>query len=116
MIVYFSSALCVFSTYRTTAEFYTLSLHDALPISPLRQKRRIRFWKRSAAATATCRYRCHCCLPGPVARRLRSLRPRSEEHTSELQSREKHVCRLLLVKNKLLLCLPLTAMAQSLAQ
>src|SRR5690606_41726134 len=30
----------------------------------------------------------------------RTFAPRSEEHTSELQSREKHVCRLLLEKKK----------------
>src|SRR5690606_41944526 len=35
------------------------------------------------------------------ASRLRSSRTRSEEHTSELQSREKLVCRLLLEKKKM---------------
>src|SRR6266511_5920134 len=38
---------------------------------------------------------------GPVlARRARPVQPRSEEHTSELQSRENLVCRLLLEKKK----------------
>src|SRR6266700_4855037 len=36
----------------------------------------------------------------PPPRRPRRVRPRSEEHTSELQSREKLVCRLLLEKKK----------------
>src|SRR6266508_2828434 len=66
-----------------TTEIYTLSLHDALPI-------------RSSSATA-CR-----------ATRLGDSSPlsssgsasRSEEHTSELQSRGHLVCRLLLEKKK----------------
>src|SRR3712207_7324635 len=40
-------------------------------------------------------------LPGPLAERLRTvLRLRSEEHTSELQSRQYLVCRLLLENKK----------------
>src|SRR5690606_41749677 len=38
--------------------------------------------------------------PGPA---VRAARPRSEEHTSELQSRENLVCRLLLEKKKLMI-------------
>src|SRR3989442_10458008 len=63
-----------------TTEIYTLSLHDALPI---------------------------CCAATYVrdpAVLLRAFRPgrgrRSEEHTSELQSRPHLVCRLLLEKKK----------------
>src|SRR6266511_1277034 len=37
---------------------------------------------------------------GPTGNRQRIARPRSEEHTSELQSRENLVCRLLLDKQK----------------
>src|SRR3712207_7249418 len=41
----------------------------------------------------------HFSLNAPQSRtRLRELRPRSEEHTSELQSRQYLVCRLLLEK------------------
>src|SRR6266536_2446835 len=61
-----------------TTEIYTLSLHDALPILP-------------------------AVLVGDVADRpyLRVGPPvRSEEHTSELQSRVDLVCRLLLEKKK----------------
>src|SRR2546422_2954013 len=81
-----------------TTEIYTLSLHDALPISP-----------RSARATtrsATARPRRRAPRPPPrratpCARpRRRTTRARSEEHTSELQSRLHLVCRLLLEKKK----------------
>src|SRR6266511_3140025 len=61
-----------------TTEIYTLSLHDALPISPYRP------------AGRGCR----------GGRLLASDKARSEEHTSELQSRENLVCRLLLEKKK----------------
>src|SRR6201988_5541316 len=61
-----------------TTEIYTLSLHDALPI--LRALRRDR--RRNARH--------------PFAA---DTRVRSEEHTSELQSRSDLVCRLLLEKN-----------------
>src|SRR2546429_7452318 len=65
-----------------TTEIYTLSLHDALPIfDDLR--------RRPAAAGAAGR--------APFDR---GARPRSEEHTSELQSRLHLVCRLLLEKKK----------------
>src|SRR6185295_20324508 len=64
-----------------TTEIYTLSLHDALPI--------FRDGGAAAAARAHARPR--------VRRRSRTQR-RSEEHTSELQSRQYLVCRLLLEK------------------
>src|SRR5690606_41577490 len=38
--------------------------------------------------------------PGEIARAIAKLPSRSEEHTSELQSRENLVCRLLLEKKK----------------
>src|SRR2546422_5684909 len=63
-----------------TTEIYTLSLHDALPISE-----RGRPGKRPPH-------------PPLVCLQLRERRPRSEEHTSELQSRLHLVCRLLLEK------------------
>src|SRR3712207_8753222 len=76
-----------------TTEIYTLSLHDALPICGL---------GREAAPGG----RGRAGRPGggaaPRAReRLRAAhRGRSEEHTSELQSRQYLVCRLLLEKKK----------------
>src|SRR6266508_3731515 len=62
-----------------TTEIYTLSLHDALPI--FRTKRRQFLDRRQAHV------RYHVVF-------------RSEEHTSELQSRGHLVCRLLLEKKK----------------
>src|SRR5207253_9837108 len=82
-----------FFTDTATTEIYTLSLHDALPIyRPPGDGEDI------AARLATERAR----VPQPVAYPLRS-----EEHTSELQSRGHLVCRLLLEKkkNKLLICI-----------
>src|SRR3989442_2453877 len=64
-----------------TTEIYTLSLHDALPISPELR----RFLLRLAQSP----------LLSPIFRG-----GRSEEHTSELQSRPHLVCRLLLEKKK----------------
>src|SRR5260370_31445835 len=88
-----------------TTEIYTLSLHDALPISNTttwsRHSRRIE--PISLSAYAFCRGE-----RGDVGRSRmamdRSLRMkihgRSEEHTSELQSHLNLVCRLLLEKKK----------------
>src|SRR5258707_12972393 len=70
-----------------TTEIYTLSLHDALPIS------------RTTPSTC-CRPRKSPWPSGPRPC-ARTARPgRSEEHTSELQSRQYLVCRLLLEKKK----------------
>src|SRR5688572_31497438 len=87
-----------------TTEIYTLSLHDALPI-----------WSARAAQSARGRV---LAPPRPGfgqacasrywrsssrwmrARLPQSRRPRSEEHTSELQSQSNLVCRLLLEKKK----------------
>src|SRR5438093_5480266 len=86
---------CVFLSMDTaTTEIYTLSLHDALPISismPLSPKAPSpaisstrSAGRRSLAAMAK---------DGPTP-------SRSEEHTSELQSLTNLVCRLLLEKKK----------------
>src|SRR5215475_13620318 len=65
-----------------TTEIYTLSLHDALPISAhvCDDRRHRRRGDRRIRAMGPC-----------VAQRLSGAR--SEEHTSELQSRENLVCR-----------------------
>src|SRR3989442_16007581 len=81
-----------------TTEIYTLSLHDALPISQVSSIRRrpvsspttfwpIPRWRRS-------------CLERRSSAHAAPGRSRSEEHTSELQSRPHLVCRLLLEKKK----------------
>src|SRR6266496_6858747 len=62
-----------------TTEIYTLSLHDALPIL-------------AGGGTGAAGPLKPASLPSSV--------PRSEEHTSELQSRRALVCRLLLEKKK----------------
>src|SRR3954462_11193165 len=64
-----------------TTEIYTLSLHDALPIRLFADR-----WCDYA-------YACRKKIPYVV---------RSEEHTSELQSHDNLVCRLLLEKKKII--------------
>src|SRR5438876_12169779 len=76
--------LFIFNDTATT-EIYTLSLHDALPISRCRSPRPAR--------------RCAARWPRESARGRRG-KARSEEHTSELQSPVHLVCRLLLEKKK----------------
>src|SRR5947199_9449359 len=80
-----------------TTEIYTLSLHDALPIS-WSWPRRPRHERRPARA----RPPAHLRAGGPSTNTLRvpAQGPRSEEHTSELQSLRHLVCRLLLEKKK----------------
>src|SRR2546427_4399762 len=92
-----------------TTEIYTLSLHDALPIS---LRRRGVLGVAAVLAVAV--------LAWGIGRRVRaggslspirsiailpllnlSNDPRSEEHTSELQSQSNLVCRLLLEKKKI---------------
>src|SRR5256885_14797408 len=68
-----------------TTEIYTLSLHDALPIFTLRDVAML-----EVGVTRVGKPR------GPE----RQSSPRSEEHTSELQSPCNLVCRLLLEKKK----------------
>src|SRR6266404_8188309 len=72
-----SACFCFFFNDTATTEIYTLSLHDALPIS------------RTVSTP------CSCC----VSPRHQAT-TRSEEHTSELQSLAYLVCRLLLEKKK----------------
>src|SRR2546425_6279700 len=78
-----------------TTEIYTLSLHDALPIS-------IRDWRcgsggRRVGGPAS---RGESMLVAGAAVGAHRQRLRSGEHTSELQSLAYLVCRLLLVKKK----------------
>src|SRR5437899_12586787 len=68
-------------------EIYTLSLHDALPISP---------WPSPCSPRAEASRRAGSIVT-TIALRSRA---RSEEHTSELQSLRHLVCRLLLEKKK----------------
>src|SRR3712207_8868500 len=77
-----------------TTEIYTLSLHDALPIFTQQRQRIRRFRNMYTGQAAAVTFR------NDRAQRVASLPPRSEEHTSELQSRPNLVCRLLLLKKK----------------
>src|SRR5439155_21139171 len=81
-----------------TTEIYTLSLHDALPISA-RQLRGTLLRRRRAPGGCPHRGQDHP-VPGRVLHAPERDDPRSEEHTSELQSRGHLVCRLLLEKKK----------------
>src|SRR5205085_9971367 len=74
------SSFCFFLMATAPTEIYTLSLHDALPISLVSGSSRI-------GALRGCR-----------GRRTGTREARSEEHTSELQSQSNLVCRLLLEK------------------
>src|SRR5438445_12088693 len=90
LYVLFSFFVFFFNDSPTT-EIYTLSLHDALPICsngvPMSSD-----WH-----TTTCRHACGA-PSGPIP--ISTQAWRSEEHTSELQSRQYLVCRLLLEKKK----------------
>src|SRR5947209_11008606 len=81
-----------------TTEIYTLSLHDALPIYPEVRFREDPVRMLRAVALAA---RLDFTIDPPVLDAIRLQRhERSEEHTSELQSRQYLVCRLLLEKKK----------------
>src|SRR5438132_10609091 len=82
---------CLFFFFNHTAppEIYTLSLHDALPIS-----------RRLARRRAGVRDRERHERRRRSSGRRRGGARRSEEHTSELQSHSDLVCRLLLEKKK----------------
>src|SRR3712207_8887997 len=83
-----------------TTEIYTLSLHDALPIfDPQRHERHDLRHPRDRRARARRQRRHRLVHVDGALRRLRGG-GRSEEHTSELQSRQYLVCRLLLEKKK----------------
>src|SRR3712207_7119616 len=94
------SSVCFFFNDTATTEIYTLSLHDALPIclrDAAREAQRVPAVVRAQADEDRGRP-----LPAqlqPQADQARRRR-RSEEHTSELQSRQYLVCRLLLEKKK----------------
>src|SRR2546425_11161444 len=79
----FSRSRFFFFNDTATTEIYTLSLHDALPICAARGGRAGARGRAGRAALGRARER-----------------PRSEEHTSELQSLAYLVCRLLLEKKK----------------
>src|SRR5207249_11538301 len=98
-LIYLSSL----SNDTATTEIYTLSLHDALPICPDNWRTTATIASSPEPAAWTTRT-----SPGRTGRRVApgvadpegAPGVRSEEHTSELQSRFDLVCRLLLEKKK----------------
>src|SRR3712207_7213010 len=106
--------MVIFFNDTATTEIYTLSLHDALPICRLRiflienrvsylaaSGRELQLDGRSSAIprsfclTSLCQtWTLNCAL------RCGSKSRRSEEHTSELQTRQYLVCRLVLEKKR----------------
>src|SRR5438876_2949083 len=82
------SCMPFFFNDTATTEIYTLSLHDALPIS------------RSARASARAMYARSASVNAVMEKWGQTRLLRSEEHTSELQSPVHLVCRLLLEKKK----------------
>src|SRR5256885_16544131 len=103
MCVVILFVFCFFFNDTATTEIYTLSLHDALPISTIfteagvvtqrvadaAERAGFVFAVDPTSAEASC-------IGGNVAMNA----GRSEEHTSELQSPCNLVCRLLLEKKK----------------
>src|SRR3712207_6860095 len=97
--------MCLNNT--TTTEIYPLSLHEALPISS-RPSLRGRMEREGGAVHSTRRRRgfqlgrvyatCADAAAAGVRDGSAARGQRSEEHTSELQSRQYIVCRLLLEK------------------
>src|SRR3712207_8805687 len=93
----------------STTEIYTLSLHDALPISPNSACGPSHRADVGSGWTSTMTPSAPTAIAARVSGTTRSRLPpegdgsRSEEHTSELQSRQYLVCRLLLEKKKLIL-------------
>src|SRR5690606_40865294 len=88
-VVYFRVVPFFLFTDAATSEIYPLSLHDALPIlgtprpQPSEPRDRYVYYPDTAEVNEEVAV---------------NIRGRSEEHTSELQSRENLVCRLLLEK------------------
>src|SRR5262249_61174714 len=85
-----------FFNHTPPTEIYTLSLHDALPISAY-DDGRVEYRAHYNAHLKKCVYAETYISPAPVGT---NVWVRSEEHTSELQSLTNLVCRLLLEKKK----------------
>src|SRR5690606_40465971 len=108
---YFSSIsaclLFFFCVSPASTDIYTLSLHDALPISlhVVSRLLGVHFGNRllqqcDVARLKTLLQRLWKGLEDFLRVQTAGAQTRSEEHTSELQSRENLVCRLLLEKKK----------------
>src|SRR3712207_7133132 len=87
-------SLSLFGNDTATTEIYTLSLHDALPI--FAETKATTTVCNDAGCTMNISGMCHRQGVETKVRHLAELMARSEEHTSELQSRQYLVCRFLL--------------------
>src|SRR3712207_7494763 len=98
--------MCFFFNDTATTEIYTLSLHDALPICVRValavgvEGRRRRVEGRLGGERIAMSIRLQSRQANGAV--MVALLDRSEEHTSELQSRQYLVCRLLLEKKKII--------------
>src|SRR3712207_9402327 len=100
MLRHMTTATFFFFNDTATTEIYTLSLHDALPISGRGRGRAVRAGRADAAQRRLVHLRHRPRRARHPGHPERDERLRSEEHTSELQSRQYLVCRLLLEKKK----------------
>src|SRR5690606_41898634 len=92
-------SLCCLVLHAAPTQIYTLSLHDALPIFPGAVPEALEHPAHETGVrtgSTTPPIPCHNDSDEEIAVECE----RSEEHTSELQSRENLVCRLLLEKKK----------------
>src|SRR5687768_18479967 len=100
----FSTCMCFYYNHTATTNTYTLSLHDALPIS-LHPRVEGGVDRVIVQGYRECvvlvRHTARPRVGAGVERVGVRGRVRSEEHTSELQSRLHLVCRLLLEKKKI---------------
>src|SRR5690606_41800909 len=108
----YSASNCLVYTDAPPTAIYTLSLHDALPIlrraerekeREREREKRVCRWPDSHSGSRKYGHNIENRLkwPHPLFPPSRPCpHTRSEEHTSELQSRENLVCRLLLEKKK----------------
>src|SRR2546430_10858588 len=87
-----SSLFFFFFNDTATTEIYTLSLHDALPISGELARTVLPLVTLLAVSSFQ--------PVTTIVTVVKELAQRSEEHTSELQSQSNLVCRLLLEKKK----------------
>src|SRR5690606_41467734 len=98
LIFYFFDHFVFFFHDTATTEIYTLSLHDALPISLITPSGDFDWDAGNEKGFGNYSDEEREKLEQLYAGTFNSIR--SEEHTSELQSRENLVCRLLLEKKK----------------
>src|SRR5699024_12461192 len=97
LLVFAGRSLVRFSSALATTGLYTLSLHDALPILASGMVPKMEACLRAVTGGVPQAHVIDGRLPHSL---LLEITCRSEEHTSELQSRFDLVCRLLLEKKK----------------